>query len=56
MLLKGGLALVEGPAESSSGVIGFPETGTNKAVLCVEQLSNRGRESLSAASFCFAPV
>jgi hypothetical protein len=27
-------------AESSSGVIAFPETSSNKAVLCVEQLAD----------------
>jgi hypothetical protein len=39
VMSNGGLTLVERSAESSAGVIAFPETSGNKAVLCVEEIA-----------------
>ncbi len=40
-LENGGLILVEWSPENAAGVIAFPETSANKAVLCVERLADR---------------
>ena len=39
VMSNGGLALVERSAEGSAGVIAFPETSSNKAVLCVDEIA-----------------